>query len=550
MDVDMRHFINLEMDNRGIVCVQQNLHKSMTATHVLNQWMEKNKTKLQVAFLHEPYMNSKKNVGGIPRQYTVYQGKYNTKVRSCIAISKKMNSWAMSQYSNEDITTIGIKSHDKIIILCSLYCPYVPGNRDLPPHNIIVKLTNKCKEEGWGLIIAADSNSHNEVWGSTKTNRRGEAFELFINANHLNILNEGNFPTFEIEGREQVIDITLCNQKMVNLVHNWHVSRGVTMSDHNRINFQICQPVNINNILFRNLKNARWDGYNKDLKKGLENFDYTLDYDEGVIALENIVLSALYRNCRVQQISTKEKPADWWTDTLGDIKKQVNKLNNKRRWCRTRENSRNYWALRDEYKDLMEKCSDKNFKTWTLELDDLDLIARIQRVQRLGRKQEIGTIKDKDGNYTNTPKETLFVMLDAHFPKRDVENEVPLLDLGVQEDQPDLVDKIVTEQAIRASFNSFKPHKSPGTDNIAPILIQKGIDHLVKPLAHLYKKSLTKEKCPKRWLESRATFIPKVGKPDYEDPKAYRGINLSSFLLKGLERLISWQIQKTQNYPD
>ena len=545
LDVDMRNFINLESDSRGILCTQQNLHKSMTATHVLNQWMEKNKTKLQVAFLHEPYMNSKKNVGGIPRAYKVYQGRYNTKVRAAIAISKKINSWALSQYSNEDITTIGIKSHDKTIILCSLYCPYVPGKRDLPPHKLILELTRRCKDEGWGLIIAADANSQNEIWGSTKTNDRGEAFELFITANHLQILNEGTYPTFEIEGREQVIDITLCNQKIFNMVHNWQVSRSVTMSDHNRINFQISQPININNILFRNLKNANWDGYNYDLKIALRNFDENQELDDGVMQLENIVLSSLYRNCKVQQISTTERPTDWWTNRLGEMKRQVNNLNTKRRRCRTRANSKAYWNLKDEYKKLMEQCSDNNFKTMTSELDNLDDVAKLHKFMIMGRKQEIGTIKDKHGNYTTTPKETLFVMLDYHFPKRDKNNEIPLMDIGVQEDQHELVDKIVTEEAIKASFESFLPHKSPGTDNIAPILIQKGIELLKKPLASLYKKSLIKEKCPKRWLESRATFIPKVGKGDAENPKSFRGINLSSFLLKGLERLISWHLQKT-----
>ena len=132
----------------------------------------------------------------------------------------------------------------------------------------------------------------------------------------------------------------------------------------------------------------------------------------------------------------------------------------------------------------------------------------------LGRKKEIGTIKDRDGNYTSTPKETLSVMLDAHFPKRDIDNEVELVDLGEQEANEELIDRIVTEQAIRVLFKSFKPTKSPGTDNIYPILIQKGMDSLVKPLMTLFKKSLREEKCPRRWLESRATFIQKAGKND------------------------------------
>ncbi len=37
-------------------------------------------------------------------------------------------------------------------------------------------------------------------------------------------------------------------------------------------------------------------------------------------------------------------------------------------------------------------------------------------------------------------------------------------------------------------------------------------------------------------------FLPKVGKSDYAEPKAYRPITLSSFLLKGLVRIVQWYL--------
>ena len=43
---------------------------------------------------------------------------------------------------------------------------------------------------------------------------------------------------------------------------------------------------------------------------------------------------------------------------------------------------------------------------------------------------------------------------------------------------------------------------------------------------------------PKIWRESRVTFIPKPGKVDYTTAKAFQPISLSSFLLKGLEKLV------------
>ena len=45
---------------------------------------------------------------------------------------------------------------------------------------------------------------------------------------------------------------------------------------------------------------------------------------------------------------------------------------------------------------------------------------------------------------------------------------------------------------------------------------------------------------PTDWLNSRGIFIPKPGKAEYNHPKSYRMITLTSIQLKLLERLIYW----------
>jgi hypothetical protein len=43
---------------------------------------------------------------------------------------------------------------------------------------------------------------------------------------------------------------------------------------------------------------------------------------------------------------------------------------------------------------------------------------------------------------------------------------------------------------------------------------------------------------PTVWREVNVIFIPKPGKLDYTEAKAYRLISLSSFLLKTMEKLV------------
>ena len=43
----------------------------------------------------------------------------------------------------------------------------------------------------------------------------------------------------------------------------------------------------------------------------------------------------------------------------------------------------------------------------------------------------------------------------------------------------------------------------------------------------------------------KVIFIPKPSKDDYTHPKAFRPITLSSFLFKGLKKILQWYLQDT-----
>jgi hypothetical protein len=47
------------------------------------------------------------------------------------------------------------------------------------------------------------------------------------------------------------------------------------------------------------------------------------------------------------------------------------------------------------------------------------------------------------------------------------------------------------------------------------------------------------------WRKSLAICIPKVGKDDYSSVRSFRPISLSSFLFKGMERIVGWHLEET-----
>ena len=85
--------------------------------------------------------------------------------------------------------------------------------------------------------------------------------------------------------------------------------------------------------------------------------------------------------------------------------------------------------------------------------------------------------------------------------------------------------------------------KKPGPDEITNDIIKAG-GHIITPiLQKIFKYSFEKATSPTIWKRSTGIFIPKPGKDDYNEPKAYRTITLSPTLLKLQERLILWHLE-------
>lgn len=61
----------------------------------------------------------------------------------------------------------------------------------------------------------------------------------------------------------------------------------------------------------------------------------------------------------------------------------------------------------------------------------------------------------------------------------------------------------------------------------------------------IYRSTLDLSYMPERWRKVKVIFIPKPGKSDYTSPKSFRPISLTSFFLKGLERLIDRYLKES-----
>jgi ribonuclease HI len=497
-----------------------------------------NDSRMEAALIQEPYLKRNK-VSGF-KSFNVFRGAPFGKIRAAVITKKSVNAWMLNQFSNSDQVAISIKLRNKTIVLASVYMPYDPTTT--PVSNILINLIKFCKEKKFEFLISADANSHHTSWGSSNNNYRGEKLLEFILSNELFVLNKGCQPTFEITNRKEVIDITFASHSLSEVVVDWEVSMVESFSDHKYITFRICEEIVLNNEDFRNIRRTDWELYNRELRTIGINFEGNDSLDTKAQKLEDCIITAFHKSCKLSRGKTGKLPP-WWNNNLTKLKKEVFSL--KRRAARNNDLAtlEEYRQARREYKEEIKASKGKGWQKFCTEMNNMNQMARVQKVIKLGKRDEIGSLKDNEGKYTTTPEDTLKVLLEKHFPDKEETGNEPDIDTNTGIDNFDVFNSITLE-SVKSSIGSFKPYKSPGIDGIYPILLQKGIEFLGKYIVEIYRECILTGKSPARWLETKVVFIPKPGKLAYDEAGAFRPISLFSFLLKGVERIVQWHLDK------
>jgi len=139
----------------------------------------------------------------------------------------------------------------------------------------------------------------------------------------------------------------------------------------------------------------------------------------------------------------------------------------------------------------------------------------------------LGYLQKANGSWSDSSKEPLDLLLDAHFPGSQQAGHPP------------------ERGNIKWSIHSFKPYKSPGPDGITPAHIQQAGQIAINWLKKIFQSILAVGELPTAWQETKVVFIPKAGKANHTTAKNFRPISLTSFLLKSFERMISLHIRAT-----
>ena len=536
--------VNFVSDNNTIHFMQQNLHKSKEVTLEIKEWFDKLRGKSAIAMVQEPN-NSKGKISNLGNNLKVFGCDKGTNIRAAVITRGGFDCWKLNQFCNSDQAVIAFKTKNKITVIASIYMPY--DSVDPPPAQITTQLISFCEDQKWELIIGADANSHHIAWGSTDNNSRGENLLDFIMTTNMQICNVGNTPTFTNAIREEVLDITLTSTDTLDKVTAWEVETGKTLSDHNKITFIYSTELVQKEDTFRNVKKTDWCKYRNRLNENLNKMKQIFqdeDLNNKAVMIETAIKEAFETSCPLRKKKESKKPV-WWNNELSNLKKETLRMKNRYKREPTEERKQNWKDAFSEYRRACRKAKSENWTIFCSDLKENSAISKLQKLMKSEKRIELGTIRKTDGAYTKTPKETLEELLKQLYPdetpgNKDAGNPTTWLN-----NENINIEEMINETSISEAVKSFKPYKSPGPDGIHPILLQQGLEMLLPFLIDIFRESISKNKPAETWLKTKAVFIPKPGKSNYTEPKAFRPISLSSFVLKTLERIIHWKLLDT-----
>ena len=165
------------------------------------------------------------------------------------------------------------------------------------------------------------------------------------------------------------------------------------------------------------------------------------------------------------------------------------------------------------YQKECEKARLKSWRDLQTNIDNISDMNKFRKIVQGSEQVTLGTLTKENGEQTRPGAETIEYLSQIHFSKATP--------LKPTQGKPDRIfktaidnwdDNIITEEKVLAAIKVFKVKKSPGTDGIHQLILQKLPAETIVYITKLYKMCVLLGYTPTRWKECRIVFIPKPGK--------------------------------------
>ena len=557
----------------GVLVWQVNCHKSRLVHDQIGIKLSTDKV-TPILLLQEP------NVGEKMQGYKMFRS-MSGRCRSCIVVPEGLDFVFMAELSSPDTCTGILKCKNGSIMLISSYMDYSL----MSVEEKLNEALDYAKDKGYQAVVSCDSNSWSTIWGNWKSNQRESVvLDLMVNQG-LDLANVGSVPTYSRSNVESVIDLTLHTNGLS--IVDWKVSEDDMLSDHRLITFRIDKVgPRVEAKKARNLKKANWDRFREKLNSSFcfssKHYWTEADLEEESKAMTKLITEALDIVAPLKQKESRDNPL-WGNPDFRMLSNKVKAARRRQNRKPTEANIAKYKQYRQELKCFKRKFEAERWQNFCKNLTSPSDLAKFSKIKC--QRHQLGAMKENGTNYTEAA-DVADVLRRAHFPgstivsldpdlpepdkiqKCDVYGSstsaphlgttmeeingqlvnrtfIPTPTLGVagEESNLRLAKEMITWDKVLAAITSFGKFKAAGPDGIAPIVLQNLPMSIMYRYVEMYRASLLLNYVPSTWRESNVVFIPKTGRPSYDEAKAFRPITLASFQLKAMEKLLLWRIQ-------
>jgi len=414
---------------------------------------------------------------------------------------------------------------------------YWPPSKPFPP--ALEKAIEYLIQADKQYIIAADTNAHSSWWGSPRTDNRGTQMEEVILTLHAHLMNRNCPITFQTTIGSSAIDITLVSGKLAELNPQWRCGRKPSYSDHKLIELDL----QINTSVFWSkssiITKCNWDLFGAVVEEQMDTRDDEY-WTSGLLETAATNFAKAINVAADEATPSSFKPShskySWWTDDLQLARTELKTLRHQAR--SSQQAAAQYKDKRTAYIKLIHDTKRKKWQDFTSESNSIALQAKLTKLLFKEPQPALGSLQD-GGDRTTSTDASLKVLLDEHFPHNKPFHWASVS--NVVRHCPKF--SWITKELVSSAIRRCQKRKAPGPDAVRPEHLMHLPDVALKRLTTLFGASISLHYIPQCWAKAKVIFIPKAAKSDYSDPRSFRPITLSSYILKILERLVLWKIE-------
>ena len=497
--------------------------------------------KTDVVLLQEP-VTYKNRLIQIPSYFEGFPSRtLTTRPRAAIYAKRNLKLIELVSLQTADCAVALFRSNGLQIVIVSCYLDIT--NKEV----ITSEITNICQyaaSNRFPLLLGIDTNSHSSLYGPT-TNKRGEKIEEFIMTNHLQVENKGDIPTFQSSRFSTFIDATF-TRDLAYSITNWRVDQSFSGSDHKAIHFSL-EHVFEEVPSTRPWAKAKWDVFTKQLEKADLNFPEEISdkkLEKQTCKLYNAINQALEVACPMTKATSRDTKNPWYTEEVRTLQEEMHQAYDK--WKTNGRTSVLLVSLQQARKRYRRECRKQRRFYWQKMKMDKETpkeMSELLKMVQYNDKIKINCFKKTNGEITLPGRETGEHLMKHHFPNATPTKWIIYNHNKIETKEIEkMFDEWINLDKLRNSLQGFDNKKSPGPDGLKPIIFQHLPANVLKFILLIYKSCIALEFTPKVWKATKVVYIPKPGKPAYDQPSSFRPISLSNYLLKGLERLCVWRM--------